>query len=108
MNGGGAKEYGCARREKPEFLLFSNNKKDCKKVMSAFSDIYTTNVDKNKKGQYDYHWFQQNEETRLILPDINDKIEGRKKQRENGTTKKPITLETIQEETSENLHSTLD
>ena len=52
MNGGGSKDFDCARREKPEFLLFSNNKKDCKKVMSAFSDIYTTDKEKNKKEWY--------------------------------------------------------
>ena len=108
MNGGGPREYACAKRDKPEFLLFSNNKQDCKKVMSAFSDIHTTNAQKNKKEKYNHHWFQQNEETRSILPCIDDHIKARKKQRENGTSKRIVTLETIQEETSEDLCRTLD
>ena len=59
MNREGAKEKGCAKRRKPEFLLLSENKMGCKKFMTVFSEIFTTNQEKNKKDNYDLLWFKK-------------------------------------------------
>jgi len=42
MNGGGAKVRS-VKRSKPEFLLVSDNRKDCKKVMGAFCECFSSN-----------------------------------------------------------------
>ena len=92
MNGGGAKEKGCAKRCKPEFLLLSDNKKDCKKIMSVFSEIFTTKENMNKKDNYDFHWFQQHEDGSIATA-VNNYVNEKKKERENGRAKVIMTLD---------------
>lgn len=109
MNGGGAKEKGNARRSKPEFIILSDNKNDCKKILKVFGDIFTRDEEKNKKENYELNFCQKDEDTGLMSTSVNMYIENKRKKRESGKARKPVTLETIEEEIDEQeLGVTLD
>ena len=108
LNGGGARQKASAKRNIPEFIILLDDKKYCKKIIKAFSDIFTTNEAKNKKENYTLHFFQPDETTGLMWTSVNNFVEAKQKARENGKAKSTATMDTIEEEYNEELGVTLD
>ena len=108
MNGGGAKEKTFARKSKPQFILISDSRQNCKKVMCAFSEIFTTKVEStNKKNKYEVTLLQQDETSGLLKESVDKFIEQGLKRRVSVSTK-PVTLEAVQNKLSENVGGIMD
>ena len=98
MNGGGSREKMRSRRVKPEFVLVSDNKADCFKVLTAFKNIFSRDEKENKKENYDLKWFQRDEESGLLTTTLERHIGDDKKKRSSGKKQKVVTLESIEKE----------
>ena len=51
-----------------------------------FSEIFTTKENLNKKDNYEFHWFQQHEDGSIATA-VNNFVNEKKKERENGRAK---------------------
>ena len=97
-SGGGPREKGVSRREKPEFLLVSDNMKDCKRIVTAFSEILTSDAASNKKNNFEWKWLHQDEKSGLLSTSIESFIAEEASTRASGRNQRVVTLEQMQEE----------
>ena len=58
MNGGVKKAGKLMKKQQPEFILLAENGKNCKKVITAFLKIFTSNPEKNNSDGYDLCWLK--------------------------------------------------
>ena len=98
ISGGGPRERGVSRRAKPEFILISDNMKDCKRIMTAFGEIVTNDEAVNKKDNYDWNWLHQHKETGLLVTSVDAFVAREIEMRASGRNQKLVTLNQIQGE----------
>lgn len=102
VNGGGRlnQDSDSCRRKKPQFLLVTDSRPNCKIIIDAFTSVFSTNDNENKKGLYDYHIMQRDVKTGLLYPSVENFIKGTKSVRK-GVSKKQESLEVVQNDVCE-------
>ena len=70
------------KRNKAEFILLANSKRDCQKVVSTFNSIFKKNADENVKNKYDIKVLTaQSAEDKKLATAVSKHIEEAKSER---------------------------
>ena len=96
MNGGGAIEKNWGQRLRPEFILACDNRQDCFKILNAFKDIFSRDLNENKEDNYDLTWLKSDKGTNLLSTTLEKYILNETKKRSNSKAKKTISLEQVE------------
>ena len=95
VNGGGSRHNSKAKRAKPEFILVADSQRECKEIITAFSDVFTTSVQSNKRDKYDVVTLTRDEQSGKLETTVSDFIAKEVKQRE-GVSRKHVDIGDIQ------------
>jgi hypothetical protein len=98
INGGGTRKANRMRKDKPEFILVCDNQDDCKVVLDTFSDIFTRDIDSNKKELYDLVILTKSAKDGKLKTAVEDYV---KEEMEKRSIFKSIDLNSIQSKLSD-------
>ena len=92
---GGTIASNSLQRSKPEFLVVTNSKDDCKKVMSTFNSIFTSNRENCKKESFDVTLINgETSNDKKVATAVNEYIQQSKNKRCT-VSKRPLSVNTI-------------